>query len=557
MRLFIGKSGQIKRNPPGTAATVSTSLPTGVSVVSPFVRPDAQLFQGLDRMPMVGSWNHNLMWLSRNNQLVILGIEAGDNSPAPTLAAGSGTGITGSAIGVYTFAQMINGVVIHESNPSTISNTVALVNKDRSWTDLPTTHPNPRVTHKRLYVSMDGGDFQYATTVLLSAATATENVATAALADVDPLLFRRGVPPYAKFVANYAGRCWYSDGSDVFYFSEIDEPESVPATNSLRTKDARFIKVFRATSDQLFIATRKSCQDVQGYSADDFEMRYISQHIGGISHHASIILNDKLWLLSQDGYHRYGGGGFQYLMPTLRTYFTKAYLADAATYEDSVAALDLYSHVLKLLIPGSSAFYYIGHFLPSEVEFGGSGNLPYWTFDKRDREDSVVGVLTSNSLRDEAYTGSCDGYIRRDNVEDDPDDDGDTFQKQMSFATAHMFMGDQSGDDAHARTFQRLTMFVKAEETPWTPEGYAGDDDAFSALVARWTPERLVPASRLTKSGRTAVAKTSHHFKLDNCAGKGLTVGLIATAPVRVEYRGLALEFENTGQNTMRDEAGE
>jgi hypothetical protein len=552
MHLFIGKSGQIKRRKPGSTITLSIAIPSGVGVMSPFVRPEAELFQGIERMPIVGTYDHNMMWLPRLNQFVMLGIVAHD--VAPTLVAGGGTGITGIAIGVFTFAHIVDNVVVHESNPSPITGLVVLANQNRSWSVLPTTHDNPRVNYKRLYVSMDGSDFRWVGDVPLSSATFTEGVLTAELPDADPLLFRRGVPPYAKFVGNYHRRAWYSDGSNTFYFSEIDEPESVPSTNSLKTQDARNVTVFRAQTDQLVVATRKSVQDVQGYSADDYEMRTVSKHIGGISHYASIIVNDKLWIWSQDGYYRYSQGGFQFLMPQLRTYFKKAYLANPDLYEDAMAAIDLDKHVIKVLIPGATSFYYIGHFLPSEIEFGGGGGLPYWTFDRRTRKDVALGVLTNNSLRDELYTGSCDGVVRKENVDDDPDDDGDAYRKQLTIAGKHFYGGDQSGDDQHGHTFHDLTLFVKAEESAWSPRTYAGDDDAYSASAPRWTPERDVPASRQTKGGRTAVAKTSHHFKEIKTAGKGLTVEVVAVAPVRFEYRGLAFEFEQGGMNT-RDQA--
>jgi hypothetical protein len=50
------------------------------------------------------------------------------------------------------------------------------------------------------------------------------------------------------------------------------------------------------------------------------------------------------------------------------------------------------------------------------------------------------------------------------------------------------------------------------------------------------------------------VAKTSHYEKLNNCAGKGITLEVAANSPVRMQYRGIALEWESGGEQT-RDQA--
>jgi hypothetical protein len=544
VHLFITDTGHFYKRNVGSSVTSEVTLPTGTVQVLPAVRPDWCLIPGVDRLPIVGTYAQNLCWFPTSGKLQIMGISAPET--APTLAAGGGVGITGNAIGKYTFAEISgDGTVVWESDGSPSTGIVVLANQDRAWSDLATTHPNPRVNYKRLYVSMDGSDFMFVDNVALADATKTENVATDALGAI--LETTHGVPPYATFVTYYHGRAWFAKiGSDKIYFSELFLPEGVAATNFVRTQDGRNVTTLRGLTDQLIVATRKSVQDVQGFGLADFNMRMISQDIGGISHHASIVINDKLYLLSQDGYYRVGGG-FQYIMPQLRSYFRDAYLADPAAYEDSVAQIDRYTHVLKLLIPGEHSFYYVGHYLPTEIEFGGAGGLPYWTFDKRDRQDHTVGLLTSDDLRDEFYTGSCDGFVRKENVDTDPDDDGDTYKKRITIASKHYYMGDQSGNDSHAHTFTDLTMFVKSEQTDWTVGVYVGDDGAYAAAAPRWSLP--VPKSGLTKVGKTAVARTSHAFKVQNGGGKGATVFMTAPSPLSVEYRGHALEFLVIGEN--------
>lgn len=549
MHLLVDKVGNVKRQPPGSHALKTVGLPTGVYGLQPTTRPDAILFQGVNRMPMVGAWSQNLIWLPKINQLCIMGITA--PTSAPSLAAAAGPGPTGNAIGVVTFAHVFNGAIIAESNPSPTTATVPLANQARAWTSLPTTHPNPRVTHIRLYVSMDGSEFEFVAMLSLGTASFTENIATASLGEA--VAFTNGVPPYAKFVTIYQRRAWYANGTDTIYYSEIDQPESVNAANNVKTPDGRNVSSIRGLTDTLLIGTRRSLMYLQGYSATDFRMGIISQDVGIISHFGALVINDKCWFPAQDGYYRFSGSGIEPLMSkVLRTYFRQQYEANPALYEDIQASISKRSNVVRVLVPDTSAFYYIGHYLPSEVSLGGTGEPPYWTFDRRTRKDYSVGVLTNNSMFDTAYTGSCDGYAREEDVDSDATDDGDSYQKKLTIASRHFFMGDQSGDDNHAHTFTNLDLFLVSEQVAWSPAIYVGDDDAYSALAPAWNRNGVpVPASALTVNGKTAVKKTSHSFgPLTNCAGKGATVAVTAVLPLGFEYRGLALHFTFDGQQT-------
>ncbi len=553
MYLFPTKTGQIFKQQVGSVTPTEVALPVGVEVLETYVRPDSVLFQGLDRMVLCGAWNKNLIWMPSREEMWELGIVP--STTAPTLAAGAGT-LTGVMIAKYTFAQIDSrGVILHESDPSPTSGSVSLVAQGRAWSGLPTTHPNPRVTHLRLYVSVDGADYQHVQDLALGSSSVTESVATNALGEF--ISDSRGVPPYAKYVTVYARRVWYSDGSDTFYYSEIDEPESVAATNSLKTRDGRNVTSIKGLTDQIVVATRKSVQALQGFSEEDFVVSMVTQLLGVIAHHAGVVVNDKLWFLSQEGYYRYFSGGFQFLMPKLRTYFRELYEADPTTYEDAQASVDEQNHLVRLLIPGDEdearqPFYYVGSYLHTETALGGSGELPDWTFDTRDegenRYDTAIGSLTVGNRYDLQFTGSCDGYIRKEGV--GYRDDGANINTLI--VPKHFFMGDQSGDDKHAHTFEYLDVFIKAENTTWTPAVYCGDDSAYEAANPRWSPASAVPASLRTNavSGETAIAKTAHRFKLTMCGGKGATVEIASTLIGEgLEYRGLALEFTDEGTN--------
>lgn len=86
------------------------------------------------------------------------GIEAPED--APTLAVGSGVGLTGEYNAVYTYVRKVDDAVVAESNPSpAATNTVVLSNQSLS---VDVTQPSdPQVTHIRLYRTLAGQEDFY------------------------------------------------------------------------------------------------------------------------------------------------------------------------------------------------------------------------------------------------------------------------------------------------------------------------------------------------------------------------------------------------------------
>jgi hypothetical protein len=275
----------------------------------------------------------------------------------------------------------------------------------------------------------------------------------------------------------------------------------------------------------------------------------VTQDIGIISHHGSKVINDKLWLVSQDGYYRYSSGGFQYLMEKLRTYFRDAYEANPEVYEDIVADVDRRKHVFLALVPGDqaasrTAFFYVGFYLPSETSLGGSGELPYWTFDTSTKYIRTIGAMTDGDLLDRLYSGACDGHVRREGV-DSTNDDGTAIDWYVIHK--HLYMGAQDGDDQHAKTFEYIDLFLKSESADVTASVYCGDDAAANAASAQWS--RTVEASAVSHGNRTGVPKTGHRRQLVDCSGHGASVK-VGGSGTSGEYRGFALEFRNEGEQS-------
>lgn len=540
MHLYITDAGRVQL---GTGTDID--LPSGVAV-NTHIRPDYIITPGVDKVLIVGRFSPPLVWIPSIRKLWVAGITA--PTTAPVLATGAAAAINGRAYGKYSFVEIRNGAIVHESNLSPASNGINLSGTGRAWSGLPTTHANARVNYKRLYVSMDGDEYLHVAYVPLASATYTESVLTNAL---DPLAYNTGRngPPNtnAKICTVYRRRVFLSDGSDSFQWSEIDNPESYGTTSELKTLDARKITCLRGMTNELAIGTRASIQQVQGFGTSDFHVTMVTQGIGVISHHGSIVVNDKLWLLSQDGYYRYSSGGFQYLMPTLRTYFRAAYEANPDAYEDMVAAIDRRKHAFLALVPGEqaasrTAFFYVGFFLPAETSLGGSGELPDWTFDTTSKYIRTIAALTDGNLSDRLYSGACDGYTRREGL-DNTNDDGTPINWYVIHK--HLFMGAQDGDDQHAKTFEYLDLYLKSENADVTASVYCGDDSAADASAAQWS--RTIEASAATHGNRTGVAKTGHRRQLVDCHGHGASVK-IGGSGTSGEYRGFALEWRNEGE---------
>ena len=151
------------------------------------------------------------------------------------------------------------------------------------------------------------------------------------------------------------------------------------------------------------------------------------------------------------------------------------------------------------------------------------------------------------SRRSDFYTGSCDGLIRKENVESNDDDDGDGYQKLMTIDTPHYFPKGQVGDDNDGLEFEFVTIFMRSEISPWTLEARAGDDTAYQATNPCFTEP--VPASRVDIGNRSLVPKTSHPIKLESTAGKGVMFRVKIPKARSVEYRGLALAWADGMQN--------
>ncbi len=519
------------RAPGGSFNTIA--LPNGATNASPARRMSMTLYKR--RVYAVGQLNIGLVY-TEQGYLRKLGITA--TSTAPTTALGVSTGITAvSIIYAYTMAEIVDGVVVHESDLSSYSTELTVANNQNILVSgLPTTHANARVNYKRLYRSDNGGLFRHVTDIALATSSYTDSTATLALGAVAPE--NHGVPPYTELLESYHDRMWYGidpDYPDRIWYSELGKPEAVSASSYLETRDGEAVTGLKRVADELLVFTARSVYSIQGYTAADFRIAKISPAIGCIAPYSIVNIDETLWFASEIGVYMYNGS-FHFMMEDLRDYWRDAYAADVDTYQDAIAADDRYSNGYYLLIPKTSgAFYYFGHYLPV---FGGQGQ-PHWVWDTRARVDRVIGSLTPSfgANRYDLYVASTDGYLRQANDPADADDDGDSGAKQLIIQTGSLLMGDPGGDIEQGKTLTKAWSYVQSENNAWTIYLTGGDEDVVNAYLPDNTTYHWKDA--IAASAVASTTKKSVHTHIpDKVSGRAFNLKIIANSPVGMAYRG-------------------
>jgi hypothetical protein len=539
----------------GSSTLTNLPLPSGTSTVAS-VRPS---FARYRRSVIVnGRFTPGLIYRDDLNTISTLGMSDPVTDPV-IVGNGNSSTIDADILVRYTFSHESGGTLVHESNPSEASNEITLTNTGYTAT-LPTTAADVRVTHVRVYRSDNGGQFKFDGKVTLGTSTYSSTVATLSLGDALPYTtagalnaYARGAPPYCTYVETYHDRMWYAGDPNYpqrVWYSRLGEPESVDNRDKvgdyIDTRDGEAVTSIKRCGDQLIVSCSTCTYIIQGYSDGgdgtgeaDFTMVKISPSIGCIAAHSMVNVGgptggDMVYFAAQDGVWSYNGTSFKYMMKDLRTYWRDAYINDKANYEDCAASFDPYWNVYKLLIPATaSSFYYIGHVLPMAE----GAPQPDWTFDVRGRRDYSVGVLSAASSQFfESYTGSCDGYLRKENVDSVGDDDG--VDKVIKIRTKHYYFGGISGSTNHGFNYGPFDFYGKHENTAVTLDFYAGDDYAGDAV----TPQRSFSVAATAVSTFNAVSASYH--PLVNVTGRGFTHQTRSTNPVGLEWNGFGISFQ-------------
>jgi hypothetical protein len=508
----------------GSPGFTSVAIPTGA--IKTTDRPRHVEYKR--RHYIVGSLTKNLTFIESNQSLVITGITA--PASVPTIATGAAGSPTGTMIGYISFRHKIGTTVIHESSLSAATNTISCTSQKVEWTSIPGSSPDARVTHVVLYRSVDGADPREVVELSLGTTTYSDNIATSALGGVG--LTNNDPPPQARFIFLYHDRAWYVSvaNPERTYFSEIGAPEAVGSASYISTRDGETVTGLNKVLDQLVVFGRRCTYDIQGYTVDDFNMRKVHPAVGCISNDAAVNISERLFFPAEDGVWIFDGSGFTYTMDEISSFWRDDYIANVIRYNNLVGANDRKHSVYRLLLKKPTSprsFYYIGSY--DNID---RGKPVQWTFDIRAREDNTIGEMDAGNGQLESYTGSCDGKIRKENVDTDADDDGDSYAKAFDLLLRTDNFEEVAAGSTTAKTFKDVNVYLRSESNSWTLKLWAGEEDA----TDRSSPSLSITTAASALSGY--IGKNAHNFRPLGVSGLCLAPEITATSPLSMKWRG-------------------
>lgn len=501
-----GKFYRMRPESAGFPQFQELTLPTGYKMTN--TRPSVAGYNGRAYYAGVGSDD---MLVDEHYRVLYEGLLAPNF--VPVLAAGAGTGITGSAIVAVAEYDMFTD----EWSPlSASSNTVVLANQNRATSSIPSTAMNPRATHIGIFVSMDGAAFRLATKRQIGVTSVTEAVATLSLASISGITSGNSFSrfPRCSFNTFYHDRQIKAGDSrhpDTVYVSEVAFPERYTGL-SFKTRAGEPVVALVSNRDVCLVFTPFSYYALRGYTDQDMTMTLVDGDIGCMSHHTCKVINDRIYWANDKGVWMYNGAP-HFILKDHMTLWQDAFQTYQDDFENAFAAVNpndfTYSVYISGLPTDAMTTFDIpdpGNDDPQTVAFvcdysgitpevGGSMSQPDWTFDVMDRavECSAVLALPGGRRRD-AYFGHCDGIIRKyeydPTVSDYATDDDDAYDKVLWLRTKAYDFDDPGGDIQEGKAFHRLWSYLESPLTAWTIYCKGGDQNAHQGFapdnVTQW-----------------------------------------------------------------------
>jgi len=538
----------------GASVYKNVPIPSGIAVLP--VRPCFAYYKG--RTYISGMFSRMLVY-AEDGHLYPAGLTAPNSAPTLTAASASAL-IDGETIGYLTYAQKIGEEIVSESNPSAGSATLNVRNKAITWT-LPTSGHEPHTTHIRGWRTIAGSFEHLVFDTTLGGSSITESVPTVVLDENDALpndgenaVLDNGIPPYTRYCMLYHDRMFFAGDPKYpsrLWWSELRKPWAVGDTpdSYFDMRDGEQITGLGVQDDRLIVFCNGAIYQVTGYGdgsdgfPPDLSVDKLFTGIGCISHHSIVDVNGRLWFAAEDGIRVYDGG-MHYMMEGMRTYWRADFEANPVVYRDSVAVNNIRHHAYELLIPKTSGgFYYVANYLATDPAVGGSGLQPYWSFKRRNRYDTCIGMLRDADGLIQSFTGASDGNIRQEDVSTDPYDDGDTYNKYFEILSKHYTFGDPGGDDDEGKTLPRLWVYAEHEAAGQSYKVWAigGDDAADTQASPQWWAQEVTPQTNPYTIGATSytpIPVGTQAFTPEVPAGRGFTFKISGSRLTGFKFRG-------------------
>lgn len=430
MAFFLVQGGStLYKVDPTTGTATGLTLPTGVTLDATRKPRFAVLNQWV---AIVNSPTRNLIV---DPEGVVRVMTPRQPSSPPTVAAGSGTGLTGAYLVRESFVVLgTDGTLYTESPLSSPSTSVTVSNKDLSVTQAAIS--TDTITLRRLYRTSAGGTLYYRW-LDLDGNTVTSfvnNLSDAGLALLpamaSTLVAPAGTLPGTRMkqIASWRGRLWgVADDPalvDTIVYSEDNKVYAWP--NSLNAypigQDSEGVVAFAPRRNQLGVLKRNGVWQITGTSSSNFAIIQIAVGNGGcVAPDSVCVINDKVYWLGKDGVYAWSDEGIvcisdEAVSPWFQgdTYFNRNRFANAfAKYNMILGQYELHLAAAGASTENRWVVYNVANkkwygpnktdlFTPSHAAYGeDANNLPITLVGGT---DGIVYTGNASTLRDGAST---------------------------------------------------------------------------------------------------------------------------------------------------------
>ncbi len=546
-----------------------TEIPQPSDIQILAVKGSGVLYGG--RLYVVNQYTDNIL-IDEHMRMHRMGIDA--PTGVPVLSSGGGgpiSGLVGTHIGYVSYLDSITG-----ERSSLSAGSVGFDNAGANiiaWAGVPTTCPNPRVDYVELWRSVDGGAIRYVGRRSLGATGITEQIPTLSLGEVAPNFFERFPPGIA--VAMYHDRLALAgdeEAPDTLYLSALFFPERYEGL-SFKTRNGEPIVGLINVRDMLLVLCPTSSYILQGYSEDDMVFSLSEPDLGALNHNCLALAHGNAIIANTKSIYLFNGSWHNILRTGMEEY-RRLYEITPSDFHDAFGIFDPVRDVYKLTLSGGvtippllrdipyifntspSTFSWVADMRPVTPELSGSFVEPNWSFDIRMRTDWCNAVLRVPGWTDpRLVTGSEDGFIRRENVMENDEDEGDTLGKPFVVSVPAYLLDDPGGAAEDGKTLLRLWTYVKSELTDWKLLVVGGDEDLHEAF--RIEPlfdqyfEDNISASLLAVTMDVGgdmkdvvyTPKTVHVHPIDTISGRAFTAQVVVAGAVDVVFRGLGFTY--------------
>ncbi len=226
----------------------------------------------------------------------------------PTVGVGTGTGLTGSYRVRITYARLVNGTVVSESNPSSASSAQSLSNQQLSVTWAASS--DPQVTHVRIYRTNAGGT-TYLFDQNVAVANLSEDSSKADTALGSEVLTTHTRPPVGQFVfgPSFNGIVFIIK-DNLLYYALASQPEYVPATNYIEVSTIQDPgKCGVIANGQIYFITKYKIYYIQGNSPGSFFPIDMKAKTGAVNSQCAVsVAGHGIFHVGEDGVYLFASG---------------------------------------------------------------------------------------------------------------------------------------------------------------------------------------------------------------------------------------------------------